>query len=114
MPSGVTKGMAKPYKMHISLAFLEGVLHRAKAADVCTLAFRDPDAFMVGNIHDCVPVWQHIVAVALARFLQLLVLVWVLSLFGVSVLRLGCFVYSPFVTGNRFASFSVAVSCSSP
>ena len=49
---------------HICPAFLEDVLHGTKAADVSTLAFRDPDAFMARSIHDCLPVWQRIAAVA--------------------------------------------------
>ena len=42
---------------HIFVALLANVLHCVKTADVAMLAFRDSDAFMAGNIHDCLLGW---------------------------------------------------------
>ena len=65
MPLDVTQGMTAPDNPHISPTFVNDVLNGSKAADVSMLAFRDPDAFMAGNIHANLPSWQHIAAVAL-------------------------------------------------
>ena len=64
MPLDVTQGMADPDNSHISPTFVNDVLNGSKAADVSMLAFRDPDAFMAGNIHANLPSWQGIAAVA--------------------------------------------------
>lgn len=64
MPLDVTQGMAAPDNSHISPTFVNDVLNGFKEADVSMLAFRDPDAFMAGNIHANLPSWQRITAVA--------------------------------------------------
>ena len=60
----MTQGMAAPDNSHISPTFINDVLNGSNAADVSMLAFRDPDAFMAGNIHTNLPSWQRIAAVA--------------------------------------------------
>ena len=64
MPLDVAQGMAAPDNLHISPMFINDVLNGSKAADVSMLAFRDPDAFMAGNIDANLPSWQCIAAVA--------------------------------------------------
>ena len=64
MPLDVAQGMAAPDNLHISPMFINDVRNGSKAADVSMLAFRDPDAFMAGNIHANLPSWQCIAAVA--------------------------------------------------
>ena len=64
MPLDVTQGMADPDNSHTCPTFVNDVLNGSKAADVSMLAFRDPDAFMAGNIHANLPSWQRIAAVA--------------------------------------------------
>ena len=56
--------MAVPGNSHVSPAFIRDVLKGSKTADVSMLAFRGPDASMAGNIHNCLPSWQRIAAVA--------------------------------------------------
>ena len=55
MPLDVTQGMADPDNSHISPTFVNDVLNGSKRADVSMLAFRDPEAFMAGNIHANLP-----------------------------------------------------------
>ena len=51
----MTQGMAVPDNSHISPTFVNNVVNGSKAADVSMLAFRDPDAFMAGNIYANLP-----------------------------------------------------------
>ena len=64
MPLDVAQGMAAPDNWNISPTFINDVRNGSKAADVSMLAFRDPDAFMAGNIHANLPSWQCNAAVA--------------------------------------------------
>ena len=50
--------------MYVSPAFIRDVLKGSKTTDVSMLAFRGPDAFMAGNIHNCLPSWQRTAVVA--------------------------------------------------
>ena len=56
--------MAVPGNLHVSSTFIRDVLEGSKTADVSILAFRDPDAFVAGNIHNFLPSWNRIAAVA--------------------------------------------------
>lgn len=53
-----------PGNLHVSSTFIRDVLEGSKTADVSILAFRDPDAFVAGNIHNLLPSWKLIAAVA--------------------------------------------------
>ena len=56
--------MAVPGNLHVSSTFIRDVLEGSKTADFSILAFRDPDAFVAGNIHNLLPSWNRIAAVA--------------------------------------------------
>ena len=53
-----------PRNSHLSSTFITDVLEGSKTADVSILSFRDPDAFVAGNIHNLLPSWKLIAAVA--------------------------------------------------
>lgn len=46
--------------VHISPEFCEAVANGQALGEVSMLAFRDPNAFMAGNLHGCHPVWERI------------------------------------------------------
>ena len=50
--------------MHIEQSFVEAVAARQQLANVSMLAFRDPESFTAGNLHNHTAVWEHIAAIA--------------------------------------------------
>ena len=55
--------MAVEY-LHISPQCFRDVISGHTRADASTLAFRDSDTFVAGNIHACFPAWESIAKIA--------------------------------------------------
>lgn len=45
---------------HVSLEFVEAVLDGHALGDPSMLAFRDPETFVAGYLHNCLPAWERI------------------------------------------------------
>ena len=50
--------------MHIEQSFVDAVAAGQQLANVSMLAFRDPESFTAGNLHNQTAVWEHIAATA--------------------------------------------------
>ena len=61
-PIDIAQGMAVE-NLHISSQFCKAVADGEALGNVSMLSFRDPDAFIAGNLHVCRPVWEHIAEV---------------------------------------------------
>ena len=54
--------------MHIEQSFVDAVAAGQQLANVSMLAFRDPEGFTAGNLHNHTAVWEHIAAIAFSFF----------------------------------------------
>ena len=59
MAQGISEG-----NTHIASQFVEDVISGQARADVSMLAFRDPDSFVAGNLHNHFPAWERIANIA--------------------------------------------------
>ena len=62
-PLEVAQGMAEG-NTHIASQFVEDVISGQARVDVAMLAFRDPDSFVAGNLHNHFPAWEGIANIA--------------------------------------------------
>lgn len=49
---------------HIEQGFVDTVAAGQQLADASLLAFRDPDGFSAGSLHNHVEAWEHVAAIA--------------------------------------------------
>ena len=58
-PVNVAQGMTEE-NVPISSHFCKAVADGVGLGEISMLFFRDPDAFIAGNLHAHLPVWEHI------------------------------------------------------
>ena len=56
-PPGMAQGMTEN-NLHVSLEFVKAVLDGHALGNPSTLVLWDPETFVAGNLHSCLPAWE--------------------------------------------------------